>query len=314
MISGLIFSKDRAMQLDGMLRSFFRWSAETDLASLTVLYAASEGRFRGQYQELEREYAGRVRLVEQSDFRKQVLHLLDARETAKRMRFPGSWISRRVRASEGKDATQSTAPTHILFVVDDTLFVGPFSLLLSAEALDTNHDALGFSFRLGTNTVNSYVFRRSQSLPSFQQLPHGVRKYRWPRADGDFAYPLELSSSFYRAETIVPLVIGLEFSDPNTLESQLSVNAARLRRRFPALLCWENSVAFSAPVNRVQQVFENRSGSAAELSVGSLAGLFDAGKRLDLGALDGFVPSACHQEVSLSFKTQPGRADTRSTA
>jgi hypothetical protein len=313
MISGLVFSKDRAMQLDGMLRSFFRWCAEPDLANLTVLYATSGSRFHDQYRELEREHQGRVHFVEETDFRTQVLGFIGTTAKARRTSSFGSWFSRRSRAPEGKDIAQVGPPSHILFLVDDTLFVRRFSLRVAAQALDNNHDALGFSFRLGTNTVNSYVFRRSQNLPSFEHLPDGVKKYRWPHGDGDFAYPLELSSSFYCRETIVPLVLGLEFSHPNSLESQLSVNAGRLRRRFPFLLCWDSSVAFSAPVNRVQEVFENRSGGEAELSVGSLADMFDSGKRLNFEAFEGFIPNACHQEVSLSFKPHARQADAQST-
>jgi hypothetical protein len=312
MISALIFSKDRAMQLDGMLRSFFRWSSEPNLASLSVLYATSNERFRRQYHNLEGVYQKRVHFIDETDFRTQVLDLIGAHQTARSRWFPGSWIRRKTHTSEGTKAPRVKPPTHILFLVDDTLFVRPFSLRLAAEALDSTDRALGFSFRLGTNTVNSYVLQRSQALPSFEHLPDGVQKYSWLQADGDFAYPLELSSSFYRAETIVRLVAGLEFSDPNTLESQLSVHSGRLRRRFPFLLCWENSVAFSVPVNRVQDVFENRSGDQALFSVSALADLFDAGKRLDVGALEGFVPSSCHQEVSLPFKRQARQAAARS--
>jgi hypothetical protein len=299
MVSALIFSKDRAMQLDGML---------------TVLYATSDVRFRGQYQELEREYQGRVGFVEETDFRTQVLDIIGSAAFANRKRFPRRWLSRRARALERNGVPQVTPRTHVLFLVDDTLFVRPFSLQLAGAALDTNQDALGFSFRLGTNTVSSYAFGRAQTLPACERMPREVMKYRWPAADGDFAYPLEISSSFYRTETTVQLLERLEFSDPNTLESQMSVNARRLRRRFPFLLCWEKSVAFSAPVNRVQAVFDNRSGAEAGLSVNSLADLFDDGRRLDLAALEGFVPSACHQEVRLSFKPRSGLADARSMA
>jgi hypothetical protein len=312
MISALIFSKDRAMQLDGTLRSFLRWSSETELGSLIVLYTTSDAGLRGQYHDLEIEYQDRVHFVEETDFRMQVLDLLGTARPANRRWSRGSRISRRTPASEEKISPQATPPTHMLFLVDDTLFVRPFSLRLAADALDRNQDALGFSFRLGSNTVNSYVLRRSQGVPPLEHLPNGVRRYRWTDADGDFAYPLELSSSFYRTETLLLLVPHLRFSDPNTLESQLSVNAKQFRRGFPFLLCWDSSVAFSAPVNRVQEVFENRSGGVPELSVSHLARLFEAGQRLDLGVLDGFVPTACHQEVSLSFKPLSGASHARS--
>jgi hypothetical protein len=100
---------------------------------------------------------------------------------------------------------------------------------------------------------------------------------------------------------MIRLIERVKFSDPNTLESQLALQAKRFIRRHPLLLCPEVSVAFSAPLNRVQDVYTNRSGASPEWSSERLADRFDEGYRLDVGALDGFVPAACHQEVELSF-------------
>lgn len=70
------------------------------------------------------------------------------------------------------------------------------------------------------------------------------------------------------------------------------------------MLCPDSSVAFSAPMNRVQEVYENRAGTKPEWSTESLAGKFDLGLRVDVATLDGFVPSACHQEVELSLESK----------
>ena len=97
-------------------------------------------------------------------------------------------------------------------------------------------------------------------------------KFRWPAADGDFAYPLELSSSLYRTSTAVNLFKRLRFSDPNTLESQMSLQARRVcpSNAVPALL--GQSVAFSAPLNRVQNVYQNRVGGQEAFSIGAHVG------------------------------------------
>jgi hypothetical protein len=292
MILGLVFSMDRAMQLDAMLRSFFQQATDVDVAQMVVLYRTSQGRHRAQYAKLANEYLGRVQFMAETDFRSQLLGLLNDRtRSAHRESDVGSGNSTRLSASQN----------HVLFLVDDALFVRPFRLGDAAGALDSNPDALGFSLRLGRNTSKSYVQSRAQDLPEFDRLGGAVLKFRWTAADGDFAYPLELSSSMYRASTAAGLFQSLRFSNPNNLESQMSLQARAYAQRNPFLLCWEQSVAFSAPLNRVQTVYENRVGQEDAYSVRRMSDLFDRGQRIDLGALTGFIPSACHEEVDLQF-------------
>ncbi len=70
----------------------------------------------------------------------------------------------------------------------------------------------------------------------------------------------------------------------------------------PALLCYEQSVTFCNPVNKVQTVYANRAGTASEYAADHLAELFDQGYRVQVAAYAGFVPSACHQEVELTYE------------
>jgi len=297
MILGLVFSKDRAMQLDGTLTSFYRQAVDGDSAQMVILFRASSDQHAVQYAELEREYRGRVQFVPETQFRRQLLLLLDGASPAGP--FLTGILARLARPNFGGP---STADNHVLFLVDDALFVRSFRLDAAAQAMNANADVLGFSLRLGRNTQNCYVLGRTQVFPAFEPLANRVLKFAWPEADGDFAYPLELSSSLYRASDLANLVRRLRFGDPNTLESQMSLQARRFSRRRPCLLCWDQSVAFSAPLNRVQQVFENRRAGREALSTESLSDLFQRGQRIDVGALDGFVPSGCHQEVQLQFE------------
>src|SRR5262245_22785832 len=72
----IIFSKDRAMQLDATLRSFYARCLDADDLSINVLYLATEPRHIRQYQELIKAYP-KVDFLSQKDFRKNLLWLLN---------------------------------------------------------------------------------------------------------------------------------------------------------------------------------------------------------------------------------------------
>jgi hypothetical protein len=294
-ITVLIFSKDRALHLDACLSSFFRHAQDATSASLNVLFDASSERLKSQYNELVAEYADRAQLFAQNDFKSSVLQVL---------RFPpeGGAASAGY-PSIGTGATvRRQGRRYVLLLVDDTVFVRPFSLLAVQTALERRPKTLGFSLRLGKNTTRSYAFNRTQTTPAFEDVGGDMLEYDWTRADGDFSYPLELSSSVYRLSAIRPLIASLEFNDPNSLESRLANSVRQFARQHPFLLCFERSVAFSTPLNRVQDVFDNRVSANPEWSTARLADRFDQGERIKVSLLDGFVPSACHEEITLTFE------------
>lgn len=288
MIRVLVFSRDRAMQLQAALASLALQAADAGATTLAVLYRATTPRHQHQYEHLANEAAANIRFVAEVDFRRQLMEIVGP--------------SRAAPEGSNSDMPKGLGGDFCLFVVDDTLFVQPFRLMAAAAALRENEDALGFSFRLGSNTTECYSAARRQVLPHFDPAGENVLKFRWLGSDGDFGYPLELSSSLYRIETVRSLCERLKFDSPSSLESQMSLHNRDFSRRQPALLCFTQSVAFSAPLNRVQEVFPNRTGSSQAFSAESLADLFDEGKRMDVRALTGFVPQACHQEIQPEFE------------
>ncbi len=306
MITGLIFSRDRALQLEAMLNSFFLQVADASMVRMSVLYRVSSARHQSQYDQLERLFKGRVGFVPETNFRRQVLAILDATSGANAVTARARLSAAFRRRGPATVQPRPTAPDYVLILVDDSLFIRTFSVSAAARALASNVDVAGFSLRLGSNTIFSYAFSRLQSLPEFSRVDGGFLKFNWTEADGDFGYPLELSSSFYAMETMLRLLKHIKFNNPNVLESQLSLVAPRLRRTLPMLLCHEHSVAFSAPLNRVQQVYENRAGASSELSTESLAALFEQGQRINVRVLNGFSPTACHQEVAPAFERRDG--------
>lgn len=271
-VVGLVFSKDRPLQLDAALASWRLHCADAADVVLTVLYAASSPWMQSLYRRVRHEHP-EVRFVRETRFRDDVLAIL--------------------------------APAgHVLFVVDDCLFVRGFSIAAAVAALEAEPTALGASLRLGRNTVYSYAMRAAQAVPEFRPVAAGAGPpawfdFRWPGCTHDFGYPLEVSSSLYRRRDLWPLLQAATFRNPNQLEDGLSRRAGDFAASHPLLLTAAASLAFCNPCNRVQDEYANRAGTAAEQSTAALARAYADGRRVRVEALAGYTPQACHEEVDL---------------
>jgi glycosyltransferase involved in cell wall biosynthesis len=199
----------------------------------------------------------------------------------------------------------ATGSEFILFLVDDTLFVQPFEIDSLCHLLGRQPDAIGFSLRLGTNIQHCYPINQPQCSPHFETIEPGILRYTWPAAEHDFGYPLEISSSLYRTIDILPLLEELSFSNPNTFEAQLAATSARFVDQHSTMLCAEHSLGFCTPINKVQTVYNNRSGETPRYSIDNLARIYADGCRVNVAQYFGVVPTACHQEVELSIDTPP---------
>ncbi|MGD0340017.1 MAG: hypothetical protein ABSB78_14645 [Bacteroidota bacterium] len=171
------------------------------------------------------------------------------------------------------------------------------------DALRSHPDSLGFSLRLGRNTTFCYMNNVDQHPPDFLPLTKDILKFNWINAEQDFGYPLEVSSSVYRAHEILPFLLKIPFNNPNHLEGGMNWFKDVFATHRPDLLCFEQSVAFSNPINIVQRVSPaNRVGTHRHYSTEELAVLFDQGNQIRIEAYRGLIPISCHQEVDLVFE------------
>ncbi len=269
-ILALAFSRDRQMQLDGTLRSLQLHWREAENADIKVLTKATTDGHRALYRRLGQEHP-RVELITETDFRAQLLGLLGLYE-------------------------------QVLFLVDDNIVVRPFSLAEASNALRMDPQLLGVSLRLGSNTTSCYTMRAEQRVPPMASA-YGLKRFRWVGSQHDFGYPLEVSSSLYRAADMHALISQLAFRNPNELEARMAERAVSYAATQPDLLCFEQSVTFCNPVNIVQTTYrDNRAGNADELSPAALARRYAEGERIRVEAYRGVVPNGCHQEVPLAFE------------
>jgi GT2 family glycosyltransferase/spore maturation protein CgeB/Tfp pilus assembly protein PilF len=274
MVIGVIFSKDRAMQLDGVLRSLLDHCKDGPSIRLKVIYKASSQRHEQHYQQLKRIYEP-IEFLREKDFKQDLVSSISSFQ-------------------------------YILFLVDDNIFVRNFRLKDVTDHLGKHPDAIGFSLRLGRNTDYCYMFDRMQNIPMLTALNDNIMKYDWRTAEYDFGYPLEVSSSVYRVSDLLPLLNDFQFSNPNTLEFMLDSNKDFYRKMSPKLLCYDHSVTFCNPANVVQTLWKNKASDVTENSSEWLADKFNKGYRIRIEKFSNFTPNACHQEVELEFiKSEP---------
>ncbi|MCP4142058.1 MAG: hypothetical protein GY755_17575 [Chloroflexi bacterium] len=316
-ITGIIFSRDRAMQLDATLQSFFFHCQNADIVNIRVLYKTTDARHDAQYQSLIQEYKGQVFFKREKGFQDDLLSFLGSlnppplfswvRMISRFTPKEKSFLYRLWRRAIGSlllflaKVVSLPKGQYVFFLVDDNIFVRNFCLQEASDSLINEKKSLGFSFRLGQNTTYCYTQEKSQKVPNLINLQNNIYSYNWTKADGDFNYPLEVSSSLYRFRDIYPLLIGLQFNNPNHLEKQLAYNARFYKKKYPLLTCYQTSVTFCNPVNIVQTTVLNRTGEAIQYTAEELSARFEQNERIKIESYDGFIPNACHQEVHLEF-------------
>jgi hypothetical protein len=283
----VIFSFNRAMQLDALLNSLLYCCRDPGMLDVNVIYKTTGGQHEQNYALLEhtRGSEKNITFLRETSFKDDLLGIIPSTPKIRLRPF------------------KQSDPRYILFLVDDCLFVEHFSIADMLRALKTSPKSLGFSLRLGRNTTRYYVKDRPQQLPDFSAHNSDVVKFNWVNANAYFGYPLEISSSLYSLDDVSPLLRGLDYRNPNELEAGLASKARKLfSGKKPDLLCYNRSIAFCSPVNMVQTVFDgNRVGRDVNLSVENLADLYAKGYRVDIERLFGFVPDSAHQEVDLPF-------------
>lgn len=265
----IYFSKDRPMQLDLALSSNQVQSEDWINQKEIVLYKASNERFARAYHTLSIEHSS-VDFIKETDFKKDLLACLKDKK-------------------------------YVLFVVDDCVFTRKYSLEKMCYTLDIFSGAIGFSLRLGENTTYCYPLGIDNDFPIMQKFDNNICTFNWVDVkNGDFAYPLEVSSSLYRVSDIMIYLQGVTYADPGFLEWAMSINTGIVKYS-PYLACYQTSVAFCNPINKVNPNNNNRSGSNPDYSILSLLEKYENSLRIDNTDFLDFVSNGCHQEKEIRF-------------
>jgi len=274
LITSIIFSKDRPLQLDlcldGIKKNF------KDSIQNIVIHNNSE-QFDEAHQILQQEHQD-VEFWRQSDsLFKDVFH-----------------------------AVTSAKNNLVCFFTDDDIFYAPFMCESYDFLKDPNISCL--SLRMGLNIgERSHDGRTVQDLcRQAWQTDNGM--IAWPKTIHGYgsywSYDLSLDGHIYKKSSMLEMMDELCFiqprynwaNTPNVLESTIQ----RFWTNGPNFIfAPENSVVVNSPNNRVQKTHKNKSGEVHDYSSEFLLDKYKSGSRIDLDTLD-FSDIKCpHTEIDI---------------
>lgn len=267
-VAGLVFSFDRALQLHGLLSSYFRHAA--DPAPLTVLFRTSSPAHRCAYDE--------------------VASLFARPESPRDI----AWIAETSFKSDLETTLASLASDRVFFLVDDIVFTHPFAFADFAS-LDPRRYVV--SLRHGRQLRHHYALDRPMALPAWREdpaTPAGMSVWRWREGKDDWNYPLSVDGHVFDRLEFLSLLGLIPYKAPNSLEHGLQAFWPLFADRLG--VAYERSRLVNIPYNRIQEEFANRAGT---LDTEVLLLAWEEGQRMEIEALDGYVNAGVHEEVEL---------------
>jgi len=263
MLNIIVFSRNRACQLELFLRSMKFYFKEFYDHKINILYTYSSDRYREGYERLFKIHNdSNINYIKESqDFKKHVLLLLN----------PSNPYS--------------------VFFVDDIIFKNQFSLnSIQFKLFTLNDEILTLSLRLHPNLIYCYASNLKMNKPDFETN----NVFKWKGQIGDFGYPMSLDGHFFRTSEISTLTRSISFTNPNSYESFLAFYPFNK----PKMICFDESIIMNNPVNRVQTYNNNYHGN---IPADYLNENFLNGRIIDLENFKGFRNVSCHQEMPINF-------------
>ena len=273
MISGVIFSKDRAAQLHLALHSIQK--NFSSLGSITVLYTATTEAFEEGYKLAQNHFPSQERIdwVKQDDFQKDTTRIIESCED------------------------------YVCFFTDDDIVYK--SVETSIESIvnlfDKHLEIFTLSLRLGGNTYVQNIWTgQNCDLPKKTATIDEYVIWRWKDMSpwGNFGYPFSVDGHIFRSADILKIISQYKFETPNALEGR---GMAFLEDMQQLMASYTHSCLVNTPLNIVGSS-ENRSGVHYGLSLEEFNTKYLNQEVPNLEGMDFSDIIACHQEVKVEFK------------
>lgn len=264
----LIFSKNRACQLNLLLKSLYKNAPQ--FSDITVIYTWSDEEFKLGYNKLIKLYPD-VKFVVENGFRNTTLQVIEKSDEL------------------------------ICPMVDDDIVYRECKLQ-SQEILEclNNIQNSVFSLRLGTNITVSDNFTNEPVIqPVFTQIRHENRNlclaFHKMLGHSPFGYPISLDGHCFKRDWLLSRCQEIKFVTPNFLEGDLQ----RFNDEFEIMLCPEKSCVTSIPANRVQEEFTNR--TIGEITPEELNQKWLDGEEISLDAIIAESINCTHSNIRYTF-------------
>jgi glycosyltransferase involved in cell wall biosynthesis len=271
MLNIIVFSKNRACQLELLLRSLKIFLQNWQSYSVHIIYSYTDTEYQQGYEIVKSEFPAFNYLPE--------LHDQVATDSFKNLVL---------------NCFKNNHP-YTMFLVDDLVFKSFVDLSgATFQSFVNDSSILCLSLRLSPQIKYCYTSNIFSPPPTFENnLVWNWQEY--PK-NSDWGYPMSLDGHIFRTSEIYDLIVfNRSFNNPNTLETQLALRPLSLTQ----MICYAESKIVNIPANKVQNIYSNRHARMSDLS--DLNQHFLNGCRLSLKPILDTKNTSVHQEIPLQF-------------
>ncbi len=264
----IVFSMDRALQLDGLLRSFFL--NKLGECTISVIYKASGDEHQNAYQDVIKRFENKVHFYEEG------------------VGFKSTLLDALAKINTGK----------LYFLVDDIIFTEKvdFDKLSKIDS-----SKFIFSLRMGNHLSYSYVVDKAQKLPQFIDKDDEFLYWDWSESNSelDWAYPLSVDGHIFGVEEIRILAEHFDYKGPNSFEGILQKVKGLFSTRLG--MSYRKARILNNPCNKVQKEVINLHG---EMHQDDLLKIWNSGHEIDVEVLQGYINKSVHENLVFEFKVR----------
>lgn len=258
-VTCVIFSRNRAFQLDALLKSIKRYSETT--FDIIVQYSCSD-LHRSSYIVLLERYKD-VKFVEESNFKDTLLKQLKEIKT--------KWM---------------------FYLVDDQAFIRHFNII-KILALKQKHNII--SLRLGDNITN-FGIEDKEFVPRFT-YDNEYLMWRWRENGGnyDWCYQFSVDATIYDTIDVVRGSLAIPFKAPNSYEANM--NSLLLYKSNNVGISFRKPVVVNLIINASRGEMNYESCVSGEYTAEDMLVLLQEGKELDLDKISAINYKSSHHII-----------------
>lgn len=248
MVSTIIFSYNRSLQLEVLLKSILRHGK--GLLSVSILYGHGNEDHKAAYFKLKGQYPQFTWVQEASTKRSWVAPVFPLywHNYYWWLRYPyNRYVTSKFRPQVLEIVANSSAE-HVMFLTDDSMFFRDMEFPIPVK-----QELLGNPFQ------NSFSIRHGANLAGGNYLSeNGLIKWNvYQQHDQpEWSYPFSIDGHIYQKEIMQRILERVWFKNPNTMEGNVAcyVNEQRL---FSTIFSNYQSCLVGFELNRVQNVTAN---------------------------------------------------------
>ncbi len=263
----IIFSMNRACQLEAFLSSMYRMLPSNHGIKITVLYKASNEEYAKGYDIVKNEYTG-VTYHRETVIREDIKRIISD---------PGT--------------------KYVGFFCDDDIWKSP--LLLSSEEFkefENNPQIISLALRMSPLINKCYSMGNIDTPPPIFNTPLCIWDWTNPILKGDWSYPMSVDGGVFKRSLIDFYLNTIFFRNVTEFEGFM---AAKPQTHIPCMICFKDSPLFNIPLNIASETSKNIN---MNVSKEYLNERFLRGDRIDSAFYENFKNISPHQEVDLKWK------------